>query len=68
LLTLNRTTIEAEDSPGPPARGLTASVMVDSALHKEIRHLAVDLGISFQQLAVQALQEFLQRHKTKRRR
>jgi predicted transcriptional regulator len=67
LLTLNRTTIGG-GLPRPTARGLTASVMVDSALHKEIRHLAVDLGISFQQLAVQALPEFLQRHTTKRRR
>jgi len=44
------------------------TVMVDPAMHKEIRHLAVDLGISFQQLAMQALREFLDRHKAKRRR
>jgi predicted transcriptional regulator len=44
------------------------TVVLDPDLHKEIRHLAVDLGTSFQQLAVQALKEFLHRHRAKVRR
>ncbi len=41
------------------------TVVLDRELHKEIRHLAVDLGTSFQQVAVKALEEFLARNKGK---
>jgi predicted transcriptional regulator len=37
------------------------TIALDPDLHKRLKHLAVDLGVSFQQLAVRALKEFLDR-------
>lgn len=45
-----------------------ATVMLDPELHRELRHLAVDLGTSFQQMAVQALREFMERRKADEKR
>jgi predicted transcriptional regulator len=37
------------------------TIFLEPDLHKALRHLAVDRDTSFQKLAVQALQEFLER-------
>ena len=41
------------------------TIVLGPELHRHVRHAAIDLGISFQELAVQAIGEFLERNTAK---
>ena len=41
------------------------TIVLGPELHRQVRHAAIDLGISFQELAVQAIREFLERNTAK---